>query len=159
MNNLPIHYSLKLIDGDITVWLDPPPPLVTLCHYFTWPPSPPRPVTYFMNGPLNNFVIIQFCSHAFTFTLASHLHTSRTLKGKRMQQTIWIKHLFATALRPFKLEVSKSQKQKANISCLLLWKVSNIESRWKMYFCMKKPCARTHLCKENYHRSWTLPTL
>ena len=52
MNNLPIHFSLKLIDGDITVWLDPPPPL----SLFYLTPLPPRPVTYFLNGPLGQLL-------------------------------------------------------------------------------------------------------
>ena len=40
------------MSGDITVWLDPPPPLSHFVTILLDPPSPPRPVTYFLNGPL-----------------------------------------------------------------------------------------------------------
>ena len=45
-----------LISGDINVLLEPPPFLVTVCHYFARTPSPPRPVTYFLNGPKGDWV-------------------------------------------------------------------------------------------------------
>ena len=36
--------------SDITLWLIPPLPYITLCHLFGWPPSP-LGETYFLNGP------------------------------------------------------------------------------------------------------------
>ena len=33
-----------------------PSPLVTLCHYLTWPPFP-WPVTYFLNGPQDDKIL------------------------------------------------------------------------------------------------------
>ena len=54
------NFSCKLMSGDINVWLDPLPP----CHslsLFCLTPLPPRPVAYFLNGPLVLWEVVLRC--------------------------------------------------------------------------------------------------